>query len=95
MNRNLELTERAENIRNQQVSRHIIQFNLQEIKNRFDESIKEVKQKFYLFDELLLSNKIDEAQDILRTQIVFVESILDFFLHEMTKYSYYKMFLNE
>lgn len=41
------------------------------------------------------SGKLDEAKDVLRSQIVFLEGVLDFYLHEMTKYSYFKMFLNE
>lgn len=95
MNRNLDLSQRVKNVREQQEIRYIVHFNLQEIKDRFDESIQSIEQKFDLFDELMESNKVDEAKDILRSQIVFLEGIVDFYLHEMTKYSYFKMFSNE
>lgn len=95
MNRNLSLSSRQENIRSQQQIRHVVHFNLQEIKDRFDDSIQNIERKFDIYDQLLASGKVDEGKDILRSQIVFLESTIDFFLHEMTKYSYYKMFSNE
>ena len=95
MNRNLDLTERVENVREQQEVRHVVHFNLQEIKNRFDESILSIEQKFSLYDILMEERKENEAKDILRSQIIFLEGVLDFYLHEMTKYSYFKMFSNE
>lgn len=95
MNRNLDLSERVENVREQQGIRYIVHFNLQEIKDRFDESIQSIEQKFNLYDELMESGKVDEAKDILRSQIIFLEGVVDFYLHEMTKYSYFKMFSNE
>lgn len=95
MNRNLSLSERPENVRSQQQIRHVVHFNLQEIKNRFDDSIRSIENKFDIYEDLVLLGKNDEAKDILRSQIVFIESAIDFFLHEMTKYSYFKMFSNE
>ena len=95
MNRDLSLSSRQENIRSQQQTRYVVHFNLQEIKNRFVDSIRNIEKKFDIYDQLLASGKADEAKDILRSQIVFLESTIDFFLHEMTKYSYYKMFSNE
>lgn len=94
MVRDLGLSERTENVREQQI-RHVVHFNLQEIKDRFDVSIQSIEQKFDIYNQLMESRKDDEAKDILRSQIVFLESVLDFFLHEMTKYSYFKMFSNE
>lgn len=97
MNRNinLELDERVEDVREQQVQRHVVHFNLQEIKDRFDESMQSIEKKFEVYDELVVASKENDAKDILRSQIVFLEGIIDFYLHEMTKYSFYKMFLNE
>lgn len=95
MNRHLNLTERLENVREQQEVRHVVHFNLQEIKDRFDESILSIEQKFSLYDTLMEERKENEAKDILRSQIIFLEGVIDFYLHEMTKYSYFKMFINE
>ena len=39
--------------------------------------------------------KEDEGKNIYRSQIVFLEAILDFYLHEMSKYCLYKMFIGE
>lgn len=95
MTRNLSLSSRQENVRSQQQTRHVVHFNLQEIKDRFDESIRNIEKKFDIYKQLLKAGKTDEGKDILRSQIVFLESTIDFFLHEMTKYSYYKMFSDE
>lgn len=52
MNRDFSLKERAENTRDQQQIRRVVHFNLQEIKDRFDESICNIESKFDLYDEL-------------------------------------------
>lgn len=95
MTRDLSLSSRNENTRPQQEMRRVVHFNLQEIIDRFNISIQDIEKKFELYEYLLSSDKVEEAKDILRSQIVFVESALDFFLHEMTKYSYFKMFSSE
>lgn len=95
MNRDFSLKERAENTRDQQQIRRVVHFNLQEIKDRFDESICNIESKFDLYDELNESGKLEDAKDVLRSQIIFLEAVLDFYLHEITKYSYFKMFSNE
>lgn len=95
MNRDFSLKERVENTREQQQIRRVVHFNLQEIKDRFDESICNIESKFELYDELNASGKLEDAKDVLRSQIIFLEGVLDFYLHEMTKYSYFKMFSNE
>ena len=95
MTRDLSLSSRNENTRPQQEMRRVVHFNLQEIIDRFNISIRGIEKKFELYEYLLSSDKVEEAKDILRSQIVFVESTLDFFLHEMTKYSYFKMFSSE
>ena len=46
MSRDLSLNARPENIRSQQQIRHVVHFNLQEIKDRFDNSIQNIENKF-------------------------------------------------
>lgn len=73
MNRNinLELNERVEDVREQQEQRHVVHFNLREIKDRFDESVQSIEEKFGVYDELIVSDKESDAKDILRSQIFF------------------------
>lgn len=52
MNRDFSLKERVENTREQQQIRRVVHFYLQEIKDRFDESICNIESKFELYDEL-------------------------------------------
>ena len=86
MNRDFSLKERAENTRDQQQIRRVVHFNLQEIKDRFDESICNIESKFDLYDELNASGKLEDAKDVLRSQIIFLEAVLDFYLHETSQY---------
>lgn len=65
MNRDFSLKERVENTREQQQIRRVVHFNLQEIKDRFDES------KFELYDELNASGKLEDAKDVLRSELCF------------------------
>lgn len=90
--RDISLNKRVEDVRSQFETLRVVHFDLYEIKSRFDESIKDVEKKFELYDELLSSGKQEEADDILRTQIVFIEGVLDFYMHEISKYCYYNMF---
>ena len=46
MNRDFSLKERVENTRDQQQIRCVVHFNLQEIKDRFDDSIRSIENKF-------------------------------------------------
>ena len=40
-------------------------------------------------------DKYKESENIYRSQIVFLESILDFFMHEITKFGLYRIFIKE
>lgn len=44
MSRNLSLSPRQENVKSQQQTRHVVHFNLKQIKDRFDDSIKDIKK---------------------------------------------------
>lgn len=51
MKRNLNLNVRGEEVREQKSVRHVVHFDLREIKDRFDGSIESIEQKFSLYDE--------------------------------------------
>lgn len=90
MVRNLDLTERAEDTREQRTSP--TQFNLHQIKAHFDESIQAIEKQYEISDGLLIEGKTEEAKTILRSQIVLAEGVLDFLIHEISKYGLYHMY---
>ena len=91
MTRNLALGSRIEDVRNPQ-ELQVVQFDLNEIKGHFDQSMAAIKQQFLITDELLANGKLDECKAIWRSQIVFLEGVLDFYIHEISKYGLYQMF---
>ncbi len=92
--RNISLTPRMEEVREPFIIAPI-QFELDQIKGHFDESLDSIKKQFLVAEELMDSGKEDEGKNIYRSQVVFLEGILDFYLHEMSKYCLYKMFTGE
>ena len=77
MVRNLNLTPRVENTR-EPLTTVFVQFTLSEIKNRFDDSLNAIRDQFEVAEYLILTGKSKEAENIFRSQIVFLESVLDF-----------------
>lgn len=94
MVRNLNLTPRVENTR-EPLTTVFVQFTLSEIKNRFDDSLNAIRDQFEVAEYLILTVKSKEAENIFRSQIVFLESVLDFFMHEITKFGLYRIFIKE
>ena len=95
MERSFALSPRVENVREVNPVVVPIQFELSEIKNHFDDSLAAIISQFNVVDDLLSDGKDIEAKNILRSQIVFLDGILDFYLHEMTKYGLYKIFIGD
>lgn len=91
--RNLDLMPRQEETRDK-VSTHvnIVKFQLNEIEDHFDENLQYIKSQFDIADVLFRSSRQDEARKIWSSQIVFLESAFDFYLHEITKYGLSEMF---
>ena len=91
--RNLDLMPRQEETREKSPSTpNIVRFQLSEIKGHFDENLQYIKSQFNIADELLQSARKEEARNIWSSQIVFLESAFDFYLHEITKYALTEMF---
>ncbi len=65
-------------------------FSHEEIKIHFRENIKYIEDSLKVLDNNKL-NKEDEA-NILRSRIMFLDSAIDFYMHEITKYGMKKMF---
>ena len=95
MRRKLNLSPRAENVRDPLIVKIPVQFDLPEIKEHFDESLNAIRKQFDVAEYLISVEKLKESENIYRSQIVFLESILDFFMHEITKFGLYRIFINE
>ena len=91
MGRNLELNPSEENIRDSQQPL-IVRFPLDQIKKHFDNNILEVKAQFDVAESLINENRKEDAENIWRYQIVFLESAFDFYIHEITKYGLSNIF---
>lgn len=92
VNINLNLTARVEDVREPQRVVFPVHFELAEIKQHFDDSLAEIEKQGDTAETLLKNGQKEECHDIWRSQIVFLEGILDFFLHEISKYALYQMF---
>lgn len=94
MKRKIAIQPRKENVRDKRVVR-VVNFQLSQILQHFEENMLSIKRHFSLADELFADGRINEAKDIWRTQIVFLESALDYYMHEITKFGMRKIFNNE
>ncbi|MBQ8706814.1 MAG: hypothetical protein IJ523_01855 [Succinivibrionaceae bacterium] len=94
MNRKLEIRRRGENVREPRPLRAAVQFDIPQIRQHFQESLNEIKRQFEVAEYLVSNSKREEADNIYRSQIVFLESSLDFFMHEITKYGLHRIFTN-
>lgn len=88
--RNLELTQRSIGNRDRRHNR-TIQFELSAIAERFVSNLQSIKSQFNLAEQLKAEGN-SQYKDILRSQIVFLDSAFDFFMHEVTKYGMVQIF---
>ncbi len=93
--RDLSLTPRKENQRDALPIAPPIQFSLEEIKHHFDESIESVKKQYEVADLLMKDSDTDGCKTIWRSQVVLAEGLLDFYMHEMSKYCLFRMFTGQ
>lgn len=93
--RDLSLTPRKENQRDALPIAPPIQFSLEEIKHHFDESIESVKKQYEVADLLMKDSDTDGCKTIWRSQVVLAEGLLDFYIHEMSKYCLFRMFTDQ
>lgn len=93
--RELSLHPRVEDTRDKITIEPVIQFSLSEIKERFDETIVGIEGQFALAESLIEDGRTESAKEIYRSQIVFLESALDFYIHEISKYGVISIFTNK
>ena len=92
MKPDLELAARKVNTRE---ARNIEVFSLEAIRRHFIDSEKIIIRQIQVADNLINEGKADEAKDILRSQIVFIEAAFDFYLHELLKLGIQNIFHKE
>ena len=95
MRRDLSLSPRIEEKRELKVIELPVQFSLKEIKEYFEESLNEVKAQYPVADLLNKNGNENDGKTIWRSQVVLVEGLLDFFIHEMSKFCLFKMFTGQ
>lgn len=90
--RDLSLSPRKENQRDAHSIEPPVQFSLKEIKQHFTVSLDSVKAQYDVADALLVEGNSDGCKTIWRSQVVFAEGLMDFYIHEMSKYCLFNMF---
>lgn len=93
--RDFSLTPRKEGLRAANPITIPVKFTLLEIKHHFDESMSSVKNQYSVADYLLNNGDSDGCKTIWRSQVVLAEGLLDYFIHEMSKYCLFRMFTGE
>lgn len=63
-----------------------------DVRAHFNENVKDVEAKFVLAKREVDSGDLHSAEEIWRSQVVFLESALDFYIHEVVKYGFLKIF---
>ena len=90
--RNLSLNPRKEDLRDVKPIPIPIQFSLTEIKQHFEDSLAAIKKQYAVADSLKNEEDTDGCKMIWRSQVVLAEGLLDFYIHEMSKYCLFRMF---
>lgn len=90
--RDLSLTPRKENLRDAKPIEPPVQFSLVEIQQHFNESMDSIKAQFEVADALLSTGNNAGCRTVWRSQVVFAEGLLDYYIHEMSKYCLFRMF---
>ncbi len=88
------LQPRLNDTREQKIS-PMLRFELNEIKQHFEDDLEAICNQFKIYDQLVLESNKQCASLILNSQIVLLESAFDFYLHEVTKFGVTKIFENE
>ncbi len=86
------LPTRRENTRDKRQSEVAQSFTLGEIRGHFNQNIAAIRDQSAVAEEMRKRGDRTEAEFIWRTQILYLESALDYFMHELTNYGMVQMF---
>lgn len=95
MDKKVSLSERKVELREKVSLPTVKAFSPDECYTHFQKSITLLKKQFDLADTLLEKGDQEDFKQICRSQIVFLEGILDFYIHELTKIGIKCMFLEQ
>jgi hypothetical protein len=95
MERSLSLIPRPEEVRDVRSIAPPVQFSLTEIKRHFDDSLDGIKGQYAVADLLLADGNEVGCKTIWRSQVVLAEGLLDFYIHEMSKFCLFRMFTGQ
>ena len=90
--RDISLTPRVEGTRDAHPVLKPVQFSLSEIEQHFTENMDEVKAQFGVADNLKSEKNEIACKMVWRSQVVLAEGLLDFYIHEISKYCLVRMF---
>lgn len=93
--RDLSLIPRRENERAAQPILPPLHFSLGEIKQHFTESLDSIKSQYEVAESLKDVGNTIGCKTIWRSQVVMAEGLMDFYIHEMSKYCLFRMFTGE
>ncbi len=89
-------TERTADSRDSRpVPPEVVHFSLPEIREHFSDGIRTVRDQFDVADSLVSEGRVESAKTIWRSQIVLAEGLMDFHIHEISKYCLFRMFNRE
>ena len=83
--RKIVFEERSTDTRDTREVVHVAIFSIEEIKNHFYETLTQVMSQIKLADKLRVDGMNEEADEILRSQLVLIEAAYDYFLHELVR----------
>ena len=89
--RDLSLELRFEDTREKKDS-EITRFSLEEIKRHFEENLAHIQHQYIVAQRLISEGNFDDGENIWRSQIIFLDSAFDFYLHEITQYGLRRIF---
>lgn len=93
MGRNFDLTRDEESI---DINNNILpDADATKIIRNFNFTINNIEKKFELVEELKSNGQFEIMNDVLRSQIVFTMSALDYYMHEIVKYGILSIFKKE
>ncbi|HOO32980.1 MAG TPA: HEPN domain-containing protein [Thermotogota bacterium] len=86
----INISSRKENTREKKTS-DLIKEELKKIFLEFSNNLNSIQRKFVVADELVNLKRLDESKDVFRTQIVFLESALDYYIHRLSSFAMIQM----
>lgn len=83
---------RRENTRDKRPAKVLQTFTLGDIRTHFAQNLTAIRDQSAVAEEMRARGDRSEAEFIWRTQILYLESALDYFMHELTNYGVVQMF---